>query len=78
MFPPRKFFFSSRVKKSVKKQRIGIWIDEALEMFPVDYWRFFLIATRPESKDTTLRGALFIEKINADLNDTFGNLFIER
>jgi methionyl-tRNA synthetase len=46
-------------------------------MFPVDYWRFFLIATRPESKDTNFTWTAFIEKINADLNDTFGN-FIHR
>jgi len=46
-------------------------------MFPVDYWRFFLMATRPESKDTNFSWDFFIEKINADLNDTYGN-FIHR
>jgi methionyl-tRNA synthetase len=46
-------------------------------MFPVDYWRFFLMATRPESKDTNFSWDFFLEKINADLNDTFGN-FIHR
>ncbi|MCW3996440.1 MAG: methionine--tRNA ligase [Candidatus Bathyarchaeota archaeon] len=64
-------------QKASKSQRVGIWIDEALEMFPVDYWRFFLIATRPESKDTNFTWTAFSEKINADLNDTFGN-FIHR
>jgi methionyl-tRNA synthetase len=43
----------------------------------VDYWRFFLIATRPEAKDTNFSWDFFLEKINADLNDTFGN-FIHR
>jgi methionyl-tRNA synthetase len=70
-------FLQFRGQKASKSQRVGIWIDEALEMFPVDYWRFFLIATRPESKDTNFTWAAFIEKINADLNDTFGN-FIHR
>jgi methionyl-tRNA synthetase len=46
-------------------------------MFPVDYWRFFLIATRPESKDSNFSWDFFVEKINADLNDTYGN-FIHR
>jgi methionyl-tRNA synthetase len=46
-------------------------------MFPVDYWRFFLISTRPESKDTNFTWCAFADKINADLNDTFGN-FIHR
>jgi methionyl-tRNA synthetase len=70
-------FLQFRGQKASKSQRIGIWIDEALEMFPVDYWRFFLIATRPESKDTNFTWSAFIDKINADLNDTFGN-FIHR
>ena len=60
-----------------KSRRIGIWIDEALELFPADYWRYFLIATRPETKDTNFSWELFIEKVNADLNDTLGN-FIHR
>jgi methionyl-tRNA synthetase len=70
-------FLQFKGEKASKSQRIGIWIDEALEMFPVDYWRFFLMATRPESKDTNFTWSAFIEKINADLNDTFGN-FIHR
>jgi methionyl-tRNA synthetase len=70
-------FLQFKGEKASKSQRIGIWIDEALEMFPVDYWRFFLIATRPESKDTNFSWDFFLEKINADLNDTYGN-FIHR
>jgi methionyl-tRNA synthetase len=70
-------FLQFKGKKASKSQRVGIWIDEALEMFPADYWRFFLIATRPESKDTNFTWSAFIDKINADLNDTFGN-FIHR
>ncbi len=60
-----------------KSRRIGIWIDEASELFPADYWRYFLMATRPETKDTNFSWEVFIEKINADLNNTYGN-FIHR
>ncbi|HEX9261395.1 MAG TPA: methionine--tRNA ligase, partial [Candidatus Bathyarchaeia archaeon] len=70
-------FLQFKGEKASKSQRIGIWIDEALEMFPVDYWRFFLMDTRPESKDTNFSWDFFLEKINADLNDTYGN-FIHR
>jgi methionyl-tRNA synthetase len=70
-------FLQFRGQKASKSQRVGIWIDEALEMFPVDYWRFFLMATRPESKDANFTWSTFADKINADLNDTFGN-FIHR
>jgi methionyl-tRNA synthetase len=70
-------FLQFKGEKASKSRRIGIWIDEALELFPVDYWRFFLVATRPEAKDTNFSWDFFIEKVNADLNDTFGN-FIHR
>jgi methionyl-tRNA synthetase len=70
-------FLQFKGEKASKSQRVGIWIDEALELFPADYWRFFLIATRPESKDTNFSWDLFLEKVNADLNDSFGN-FIHR
>jgi methionyl-tRNA synthetase len=70
-------FLQFKGEKASKSQRIGIWIDEALEMFPADYWRFFLIATRPENKDTNFSWDFFREKINADLNDTIGN-FVHR
>lgn len=60
-----------------KSRRIGIWIDEALELFPADYWRYYLLSTRPETKDTNFTWRNFIEKVNADLNDSFGN-FIHR
>ena len=70
-------FLQFKGQKASKSQRIGIWIDEALELFPADYWRFFLMAMRPESKDTNFSWDLFLEKVNADLNDTFGN-FVHR
>jgi len=70
-------FLQFKGEKASKSQRIGIWIDEALELFPVDYWRFFLMAMRPESKDSNFSWDLFLEKVNADLNDTLGN-FIHR
>ncbi|MDI6905506.1 MAG: methionine--tRNA ligase [Candidatus Bathyarchaeia archaeon] len=70
-------FLQFKGESASKSRRIGIFTDEALELFPADYWRFFLMATRPETKDTDFSWELFTEKINADLNDTFGN-FIHR
>ncbi len=70
-------FLQFKGEKASKSRHIGIWIDEALDMFPVDYWRFFLIATRPEGKDSNFSWDIFLDKINADLNDTYGN-FIHR
>ncbi len=60
-----------------KSRRIGVWIDEALELFPADYWRYTLLSIRPETKDTNFMWKSLIEKVNSDLNDTLGN-FIHR
>jgi methionyl-tRNA synthetase len=70
-------FLQFKGEKLSKSHRIGIWSDEALELFPADYWRFYLMATRPETKDSNFSWELFIEKVNGDLNDTFGN-FVHR
>jgi len=64
-------------QKFSKSRRIGVWIDEALQLFPVDYWRYTLLSIRPEAKDTNFTWKIFIEKVNSDLNDTLGN-FIHR
>ncbi len=64
-------------QKFSKSRRIGVWIDEALELFPADYWRYVLLAARPETKDVNFTWKLFIEKVNSDLNDTLGN-FVHR
>jgi len=56
---------------------VGIWIDEALKLYPADYWRYTLIAIRPETRDTNFTWEVFVEKVNSDLNDTLGN-FIHR
>ncbi|NWG11698.1 methionine--tRNA ligase [Candidatus Bathyarchaeota archaeon] len=70
-------FLQFKGERASKSRRIGIWLDEALELFSPDYWRYFIMATRPETKDSNFSWTMFIEKINADLNDTFGN-FIHR
>jgi len=70
-------FLTFEGQKFSKSRGIGVWIDEALELFPVDYWRYMLIATRPETKDSSFSWTVFLEKVNSDLNDTLGN-FIHR
>ncbi len=74
---PSTEFLQFKGERFSKSHKVGIWIDEALALFPADYWRYFLISTRPEAKDTNFSWDLFLEKVNADLNDTLGN-FIHR
>ncbi|MFX1567385.1 MAG: methionine--tRNA ligase [Promethearchaeota archaeon] len=63
-------------QKFSKSRRIGIWIDEALKLAPLDYWRFNLLYNRPETSDTSFLWSEF-ENTNKMLNDVIGN-FIHR
>lgn len=64
-------------QKFSKSRRIGVWIDEALEVLPADYWRFVLISIRPETKDSDFTWNTFLSIVNGIMNDTIGN-FIHR
>lgn len=63
-------------EKFSKSRGIGIWIDEALEVAPLDYWRFTLVYNRPETSDTSFLWSEFENNIKT-LNDNIGN-FIHR
>jgi methionyl-tRNA synthetase len=63
-------------KFSTSRKR-GVFMDQALEKFPADYWRYWLIANAPESDDTDFTFEFFIGGVNKDLADTFGN-FVNR
>jgi methionyl-tRNA synthetase len=64
-------------KKFSKSHRIGVWMDEALQVAPSDYWRYMLMALRPETKDANFTWKEFQARVNADLNDVLGN-FVHR
>jgi len=61
-------------KKFSKSRRIGIWLDEALEILPADYWRFALMMIRPEVGDTNFTWDFLEKTVNEDLNNQLGNL----
>ena len=54
--------------------RRGVFLDQALELLPADYWRWWLAANAPESDDTDFSFARFAVDVNHDLADTLGNL----
>lgn len=60
-------------QKFSKSKGIGVWLDEALEILPSDYWRYYLAKIRPETSDTNFRWQDFVSTINSDLNDDIGN-----
>jgi|JI9StandDraft_2_1071091.scaffolds.fasta_scaffold02302_12 methionyl-tRNA synthetase len=54
-------------------QKRGVFTDTALELFPADYWRYYLMANVPESSDADFSFADFANIINHDLADSLGN-----
>ena len=55
----------------------GVFMTDALELLPADYWRWYLMANAPESDDTSFTWELFGDSVNKDLVGTFGN-FVNR
>jgi len=63
-------------KFSTSRKR-GVFMDSALEKYPPDYWRYWLMANAPESDDSVFTFEFFANGVNKDLADTFGN-FVNR
>jgi len=55
-------------------QQCGIFTDKALDWCPPDTWRWWLATNAPESSDTDFTIERFVDAVNKDLADTFGNL----
>ncbi len=60
-----------------KSRGTGLSSQDALDLLPADYWRFYLARNVPENHDTTFSWEDFERKINSELNDTVGN-FVNR
>ena len=55
----------------------GIFMDQALELLPADYWRWWLLSHAPESSDSEFTWENFQSAVNKDLADVLGN-FVSR
>jgi methionyl-tRNA synthetase len=51
-----------------------VFLDQALDLLPADYWRWWLAANAPEGSDAAFSFERFAAGVNNDLADTFGNL----
>ncbi|MBD3837640.1 methionine--tRNA ligase [Brevundimonas sp.] len=58
-------------------QKRGVFMDQALELLPADYWRWYLTAYGPEHSDAAFTWEQFQGAINKDLADVLGN-FVNR
>jgi methionyl-tRNA synthetase len=63
-------------KFSTSEKR-GIFMDQALDLLPGDYWRWYLMANAPESADAAFTLEGLQAAVNADLANVFGN-FVNR
>jgi methionyl-tRNA synthetase len=52
-------------------------MDQALEILPADYWRWWLLSHAPESSDSEFTWENFQASVNKDLADVLGN-FVSR
>ena len=55
----------------------GVFQDQALEILPADYWRWWLLSHVPESADSEFTWENFQTSVNKDLADVLGN-FVSR
>ena len=55
----------------------GVFMDQALEILPPDYWRWWLLSHAPEHSDSEFTWENFVTSVNKDLADVLGN-FVRR
>jgi methionyl-tRNA synthetase len=60
-----------------KSKKVGVWVDDALKVAPAEYWRYVLMAIRPEARDANFTWRDFDTHVNSELNDVLGN-FVHR
>ena len=63
-------------KFSTSNQR-GVFMDQALDLLPADYWRWYLMANAPEGSDAAFTWEGFQAAVNSDLANVLGN-FVNR
>ncbi len=55
----------------------GVFMDQALDILPSDYWRWWLLSHAPETSDSEFTWENFQTSVNKDLADVLGN-FVSR
>lgn len=67
-------YYGGKFSTSSKR---GVFMDQALELYPSDYWRWYLLSNAPENSDSAFTWENFQNAVNKDLADVLGN-FINR
>jgi len=58
-------------------QKRGVFMDQAIDIAPSDYWRWHLMANAPEGSDAAFTWEEFQASVNSDLANVLGN-FVNR
>lgn len=64
-------------EKFSTSQKRGVFTDQALDLLPADYWRWYLMANAPEGGDHSFTWERFQSTCNTDLANNLGN-FVNR
>ncbi|MDW2958935.1 MAG: methionine--tRNA ligase [Alphaproteobacteria bacterium] len=70
-------FLNMNGAKISKSTGNGVFLNDAVQELPADYWRYALIASAPETDDTDFTIERFADIVNKDLNGMLGN-FVSR
>lgn len=57
-------------------QNRGVFTDDALALYPSDYWRYYLVLVAPEKGDSDFKWDGFMDAVNKDMADTLGNFVL--
>lgn len=55
-------------------RKYGIFMDQAINLYSADYWRYYLISRAPEDRDASFTWEEFASVVNSDLSNVLGNL----
>lgn len=67
-------WYGGKFSTSMKR---GVFMDQALDLLPADYWRWYLISNAPEGSDAAFTWEGFQAAVNSDLANVLGN-FVNR
>ncbi len=70
-------FLNMNGAKISKSTGNGVFLNDAVQELPADYWRYALMASAPETDDTDFTITRFADIVNKDLNGMLGN-FVSR
>lgn len=67
-------YYGGKFSTSSKR---GVFMNHALDIYPSDFWRWYLLSNAPENSDSAFTWENFQTAVNKDLADILGN-FINR